>query len=269
MSDLDQRVEQRLPMESSIIPFLGSREEDYQPFEYLLQDFSRNGVRVAIPSWVHSREKLYKDDRVNLHLPYKIKGQSRNRGIVAWEGWDKDADAQVCGISLDTYFPETYPVFISLDTKEIIVDLENFDTMDQLLLLIMKDCVLLKRGMLIHFNHLIAYFTRVSGFRRKDYSAFRDTIMGDIRSELQIKHDYLKSIYLSAMEMEKQRKDILTLLDMGELKKSIESQLYIDLFGALASFEIISRYLMALKTLEKKSYTNYNTLAMLYLRSFY
>jgi hypothetical protein len=125
--------------------------------------------------------------------------------------------------------------------------------------------------MLIHFKHLIAYFTRVSGFQRKEYVVFRDTIMKDISWELQKNHEYLQNVYFSAMELQKQQnqhEDIFTLLDMAELKKSIESQLYIDIFGALTSFEVISKYLLALKILEKKSYTNYNTLAMLYLRSF-
>ncbi len=267
METSDSRHEQRLPIETAILPFLGSRDEDYQPFQYIIQDFSQNGVRIAIPSWVQSREKLYREDRVSLHLPYKFKGQSRSHGNIAWENWDNDERAQICGVALDRHFPENYPVFISLDTREVVIDLAHFSTPEKLILLVLKDCVLLKKGMLIYLEHLSAYFTRVSTFNKEEYTLFRHSIINDIKSGLEKNLDYLNNIYLTALEMEGTNGDILGLLDIDELRKSIESELYIDLFSSVVSFEVVSRYLTALKTLEKKSYNNYNTLAMLYLQS--
>lgn len=267
MTTYDARHEQRLPVETAILPFLGSRDADYQPFQYIIQDFSQNGVRIAIPSWVQSRERLYTDDQVNLHLPYKFKNQSRNQGKVAWEKWENSENAQVCGIALDTYFPETYPVFISLDTKEVIVDLAHFSSLEKLILLVLKDCVLLKKGILIYLEHLSSYFTRVSTFKREEYALFRQTVINDIKAGLEKNLAYLNEIYTEALNMEGEKGDILGLLDIDELRKSIESELYIELFTSVLSFEIVNKYLTALKVLEKKSYNNYNTLAMLYLQS--
>ncbi|MFO7816832.1 MAG: PilZ domain-containing protein [Thermodesulfobacteriota bacterium] len=267
MTTYDARHEQRLPVETAILPFLGSRDEDYQPFQYIIQDFSQNGVRIAIPSWVQSRERLFSNDQVNLHLPYKFKNQSRNQGKVAWEKWEENESAQVCGIALDKYFPETYPVFISLDTKEVIVDLAHFSSLEKLILLVLKDCVLLKKGILIYLEHLSSYFTRVSAFKREEYALFRQTVINDIKVGLEKNLAYLNEIYSEALNMEDEKGDILGLLDIDELRKSIESELYIELFTSVLSFEIVSRYLTALKVLEKKSYNNYNTLAMLYLQS--
>lgn len=267
MDKPDYRREKRLPIETAILPFLGSRDEDYQTFQYIIQDFSRNGVRIAIPSWVQSREKLYSDDEINLHLPYKFEDQTRNQGYVAWEKWDADMDAQMCGIALNRSFPETYPVYISLDTKEVVIDLAGFRSPDKLILLVLKDCVLLKKGMLIYLEHLTAYFTRVSEFKKEEYALFRQTIIDDIKQGLEKNLDYLNKIYMKAMELENAAEDMLGVLDIDELRKSIESELYIDLFGSAVSFEVVSRYLRALKILEKKSYNNYNTLAMLYLQS--
>ncbi len=267
METSDSRHEQRLPIETAVLPFLGSRDEDYQPFQYIIQDFSQNGVRIAIPSWVQSREKLFKNDQVNLHLPYKFKGQSRNHGNIAWETWDNDENAQICGVALDRHFPETYPVFISLDSREVVIELDHFSTPEKLILLVLKDLVLLKKGMLIYLEHLSAYFTRVSTLNREEYALFRHSIINDVKSGLEKNLAHLNTIYLKALGMENADADLLGLLDIDELRKSIESELYIDLFTSVVSFEIVSRYLNALKILEKKSYNNYNTLAMLYLQS--
>lgn len=263
----DYRREQRIPLETAILPFLGSRDEDYQPFQYVVQDFSENGVRIVIPAWVQSREKLYMNDQVNLHLPYKFKGQSRSQGNIAWEKWDREDGSQTCGVALNKDYPETYPVFISMDTREIIVELGHFSSPEKLILLVLKDCVLLKKGMLIYLEHLTAYFTRVSTFKREEYSMFRQTIINDIRCGLENNLDYLNSIYHRALEMQDSSAEMLNLLDIDEFRKRVESELYIDLFSSLVSFDVVSKYLTALKILEKKSYNNYNTLAMLYLRS--
>ncbi len=265
MDKPDYRHEQRLAIETAILPFLGSRDEDYQTFQYIIQDFSRNVVSIAIPSWVQSREKLYSNDEINLHLPFKFEGQSRNQGCVTWEKWDADMGAQMCGIALNRHSPETYPVFISLDTKEFVIDLEGFRYPEKLILQFLKDSVLLKKGMLIYLEHLTAYFTRVSEFKKEEFALFRETIIDHIKQGLEKNLDYLNNIYVKAVELENAAKDIMGLLDIDELRKSIESELYIDLFGSAVSFEVVSRYLRALKILEKKSYSNYNTLAMLYL----
>ncbi|WP_291323657.1 hypothetical protein [Desulfonatronospira sp.] len=267
MSTIEQRTEERLPLEMAILPFLASRDEDYQPFQYILQDFSQNGVRIAIPYWLQSREVLGQGDRINLHLPYKFRGQSRNQGSVAWQTWDDEARAQICGVALDKSFPETYPVFISLETREMVIGLENFDDEAGLLLLVLKDIALLKRGMLIYLEHLATYFTRVSEFSRQDYAVFRNVIINDIKKGLQKNHNYLASLYSMALERHSQHLDIMEILDVDELRKSVQSEVYVDLFSSVLRIETINMYLMALKTLEKKSYNNYNTLVMLYLNS--
>jgi len=267
MNIIEQRTEERLPLEMAILPFLGSREEDYQPFEYIIQDFSQNGVRIAIPSWLNSRERLYQRDRINLHLPYRLQGQSRNQGMVAWETWDKEVQAQVCGVALDKVFLETYPVFISLETKELAIGLESFKNEADLLLLVLKDLALLKRGMLIYLERLATYFTRVSEFSRQEFALFRRIIINDIRTGMQKNHEYLNSLYSEALSLHSRNHDVMEILDIDKLRQSVQSEIYVDLFSSVLSIETINMYLKALKTLDKKSYNNYNTLVMLYLKS--
>ncbi len=268
MGSIEKRTEDRLSLDMAILPFLGSREEDHNPFQYILQDISQNGVRIAIPSWVQTREKLYQGDRINLHLPYKFKGQSRNQGKVVWASWDSEADAQVCGVSLDMSFPETYPVFISLETQEMVIGLERFESANQLLLLILKDMALLKRGMLIYLGHLATYFSRVSKFSREDYALFRNLVINDIKTGMQRNSAYLDSLYSRAWSMHSRSRDFLEILDVDEVRKSVESEVYVELFSSVLDIETVNMFLMALKTLEKKSYNNYNTLMMVYMDRF-
>ena len=75
MNGMESRRETRLPIESIVLPFLGSRELDFQPFEYLLQDVSPGGVKISIPSWVQGRESINRGERVNLHVPFEVKGK--------------------------------------------------------------------------------------------------------------------------------------------------------------------------------------------------
>lgn len=265
---MEYRREERLPIESAVLPFLGSRDEDFQPFQYLIQDFSQNGVKIAIPSWVQTREKLFQADRVNLHLPYKFGGKSRNQGSIAWEKWDSEMESQVYGVALNSHFPETYPVYISLESREVVVDLAEFTSPDKILTLVLKDSLLLKKGMLIYLDHLTAYFTRVADFNREDYQEFRNAIISEIKKELQKNTAYLTEIYSRAKEDQNSDFSSLDWLDIEELRASMESEIYMDLFSSVLDSEVIVRYLMALKILEKKMYNNYNTLVMLYLRTF-
>ncbi|MBA2882217.1 hypothetical protein HNR65_002558 [Desulfosalsimonas propionicica] len=266
MTTLEKRSEERLPLESATLPLLGSRQEDFQPFQYLVQDLSANGVRIAIPSWAQRREKLYRGDAVNLHLPYQLYGQSKNQGIVAWENWDPQMQIQSCGISLHRHFPETYPVYISLETREAVVNLSVVQSVANILCKVLKDAVLLKRGLLIYMEHLVAYLTRVSRFSKKEYADFRGLIIEDIQSGLKDNLRYLEALYQDALNAASEH-EIFDRLDIDDIRKKMEPELYVDLFRSVLDSEIIQRYLVALKVLEKKGFNNYNTLVILYVNS--
>lgn len=266
MTTAEKRSEDRRPLESATLPLLGSRQEDFQPFQYLVQDLSENGVRIAIPSWAQQRERLYRGDAVNLHLPYQLSGQSKNQGMVAWENWDPQMQIQSCGISLLRHFPETYPVYISLETREAVINLSVVKSVANILRKVLKDAVLLKRGLLIYMDHLVAYLTRVSRFSRKEYADFRELIIEDIQSRIRENLRYLQKLYKVAQNTESEH-EMLEQLDIDDIRKKMEPELYVDLFQSVLDSEVIQRYLIALKVLEKKGFNNYNTLVILYVNS--
>ena len=266
MAKLEKRAEERLQLKSPVLPLLGSRQKDFQPFQYLVENVSSNGVQITIPSWVQRRENLYKGDAVNLHLPYQLHGQSKNQGVIAWESWDQQVQIQSCGVSLNRNFPENYPVYISLHNREAVVNLSVLKSVVNILRKVLKDSVLLKRGMLIYMEHLVAYLTRVSRFSKREYADFREYIIKDIQSGLKENLAYLQEVYESALHVESE-KEILDRLDIDDIRKKMEPELYLDLFGSVLDSEIIQCYLVALKNLEKKGFNNYNTLVVLYVNN--
>lgn len=263
MNKTDRRAK-RLDVESVVLPFLGSRAEDYQTFEYLLQDVSMEGVGIAIPRWVVARENLRLGERLHLHLPFELSGRMLHSGIVTWERWDEEQDAQLVGVVLDSYAPALYPVYVSVDTKEVAIDLEGFPGLEHILARVLKDSLLLKRGILIYLKHLTAFFSRVCDLDREGYALFREVIIEDVRAKVLANADHLTALQPRTGEEEA---GILDRLDLAELRQAMEPELYVDMFRAALGDETVALFLKAIKELERKLLSNYNICVLLYINS--
>ncbi len=261
---LAQRREKRLGVESVVLPFLGSRAEDYQTFEYLLGDVSPSGVGLALPRWLTSRELLHKGQRVHLHLPFELGGKLLHSGVVTWARWDEEQEAQLAGVVLDAAAPALYPVFVSMDTQQIAIDLAGFRGLEHILARVLKDSVLLKRGMLVYLKHLTAYFSRVCDLGREEYALFREAIIDEVRQHVQAHLDILAGLLRQA---EENGELALERLDLDELRRAMDPELYIDMFSAALGNETVGLFLKAIKELERKLLSNYNTCVLLYINS--
>ena len=262
----NNRQEQRFAIASAILPFLANRTSDYHPFQYLVQDLSASGIKIAIPNWVYLREHLYLHDKISLHVPFKFSATIHKEGEVVWQKWDRDLDAQICGLYLHTPAIATYPVYISLSTKEINIDLQDFQTTERLLSKILWDSTLLKQGLLIYLRHLNSYFLRTSLISRQDYAIFRQTIITDIFEKVKSNHQQLQSLYQEALNYDNASQIFAQVIDLEELRKLMQPEVYIGIFQNILTREVVERYLKAIKTLEEKIYVNYNTLVMLYMQ---
>jgi len=258
------RRETRLDVQSVVLPFLGSRADDYQTFEYLLQDVSPGGVGLALPSWLAARELLHQGQRVHLHLPFELGGRLLQTGTVTWTNWDEGQEAQQAGVVLDAAAPTLYPVFVSVDTRQISIDLAGFSGLEHILARVLKDSALLKRGMLIYLKHLTAYFSRVGDLEREEYVFFRETIIEDVRRNIHARMEILIGLLRRAQE---NGALALEQLDLEELRRAMEPELYVDMFRAALGNETVVLFLNAIKELERKLLSNYNTLVLLYINS--
>ncbi len=259
-----QRREKRLDVESVVLPFMGSRAEDYQTFQFLLHDVSPSGVGLCLPRWLSSREFLRQGQRVHLHLPFELGGRMLQSGTISWTRWDEEQDAQLAGAVLDTAAPTLYPVFVSMDTQQISIDLAGFAGLEHILARVLKDSAMLKRGILVYMKHLSAYFSRVCDLDREEYLLFREVVIKEVRQSVQSHLEILSDMLAQA---EQNGAQSLERLDLEELRRAMDPELYIDMFSAALGDETVGLFLKAIKELERKLLSNYNTCVLLYINA--
>ncbi|MFH1914016.1 MAG: PilZ domain-containing protein [Pseudomonadota bacterium] len=258
----DTRQFKRLGIASVVLPFIGLRTSDFQPFQYMLMDVSQGGVGISIPRWLASRERLHMDDEINLHVPFSMDGTTLTVGSVVRERWHGDDDEQRIGLQLTGGGPDKYGVFLEIGSREIAIDLGGMRTLENILLRVIKDSVLLKRGVLIYLRHLSSYFSRLGEFSPEEYHAFRETILGDIGQRVQENMGYLESLQQACLDRPKAGFETL---DLEELRRAMEPELYLDLFRTALGDDTAALYLHAIKDLEGRLFSNYNTMVMLYI----
>lgn len=179
----ERRLDPRIPLDSVLLPFLGSREEDQVCFQYLPLDVSLHGLKIAIPHWLVKRERLQEGDLINLNVPFELAGKTFHQGKIVWTRWDEAMQAQVSGIFLRKEMPPNYPIYFSLETSRVIfASLEV--SIDDLLARVLKDSMLLKKGVAIYFNHLIPYFSRITRYPASDYPALKEIFLDDIKNKV-------------------------------------------------------------------------------------
>lgn len=264
---IERRKEKRMDISSVNMPFLGTRDEDHSSFQYLVLDISKNGIGFTIPTWVLSREGLRGNDRVNFHLPFNIEEKFYNQGVIAWTKWDEEIQGMICGARLTNSERPPYPVFISLESGEVSVDLNDFEEKDNPLCRMIKDARLLKKGVGIYLDHLIPYFSRISMYPKDEYPMLKESLLSDIRERVRDNHEKLGALYERIKDEMKARSDVAKFIDLEELRVMIESEIYIEVFKIAFANENIMPYLKAVKDLENRLYFNYNTVVMLYVHS--
>jgi hypothetical protein len=262
----EQRRDKRIPLDFVLLPFLGSREEDYACFEYLPLDVSLHGLGIAIPKWLVNRERLQEGDLINLNVPFEMDGKTFRQGKVVWTRWDDSMQAQLSGLSLEKEMPPNYPIYFSLKTSKVFFISQDFSIGD-LLLKVLKDSMLLKKGVSIYFNHLIPFFSRITGYPSKDYSKLKEIFLNDIKKNVMDSKNKLNKMYESYCNANGDYKKITKDLNLENLRNLIESEIYIEILKITFESGAALQYLLAIKELEKKLSYNYNTIIMIYIQS--
>jgi len=264
----EQRREKRLAVESLVLPFLGSRESDHQSFQYLIEDVSVHGARISLPNWVISRERLHMGETINLHLPFRVSSEVIDQGRVMWSRWDNQQQTQVCGLQLHKAPPpHGQTVCFDLSDNSAHLDLQHFASQEGLAASILKDSYLLKKGVSIYLAHLIPYFSRVGDYPRQDFKALKEAFLLGLQQRVLSRQERLAELYAQLNSGGNGADDKLALLDLEELRELSESEISQDVLGATFTSPMAMQQIAAIKNLEKRLHTNYNSLMMLYLRS--
>ena len=263
----DLRSESRSAFESLLFPFLGSRFSDHATFEYLPIDISFHGVQIAIPKWVVNRELLKVGERIHLHLPFRYADRAYTEGTVQWARWDEDTQSQRYGIRMENPRDVFYPLYIHTDTQSIRLDLGDHDSMEALMTTILKDAVLLKKGILIYLNHLVPFFSRISDRSKDDYDRLKAVLFEDIQRQVKAHLDILDGLYRQVKEERKPVHGILETIDFNQLREAVCSEIQAEVLKTALDTDAVHVYIDAIQTLEKKIYTNYNALVIFFVYS--
>ncbi|HDQ40044.1 MAG TPA: PilZ domain-containing protein [Desulfonatronum sp.] len=263
-SNIELRREERFSINSVTLPFLATRIEDMALFQYLLLDISMHGARIILPQWVVKRELLHQDEGIDFHLPFLFHGETFNKGSVAWAKWDEEKGGQVCGVRIDVRAPLYYPVFVSFEGQSITMDMTEFQTSRNLLAKILKDTILLKRGILIYLRHIKPVLPRITGYDALKLEQLQSFLFAHVRENIERNIEILAG-YLHIIEDDAcSQSRMQQLFDLEELRLVMEPELDASVWSNAFEQDVMRQYIGAIVSLEKKVFYNYNTLVMIY-----
>lgn len=264
----DRRRTPRAVFTSLLFPFLGSRVLDHAFFQYLPVDINSGGLQFIIPKWVVNRDRLRVGDRIDLHVPFHLGDSFFSEAIVIWTRWEDKEGDQRCGVAMDQNVLIHYPIFIELGNgSNIDLKLQDFKTSGPLLIQLLKDAILLKKGVRIYFKHLVSYFSRMVNRSTDDYQQLKTFLFQDLDNQIKTNQEKLEALLELVRDKEHLETKMARYLDLEELRQMMESEIYLELLKSALGTKKVMPMLQAIKTLENRQYSNYNAMVMLYVHS--
>lgn len=265
-------------------PFLGERE-DGDPFEYLLLSVSQGSANIAVFNWMVNPIKLDLKEKVNLFIPNLLTPvyQLRNHASGVVNSVKNEEGSYYYEILLEKEIP-----FSANSSQELAQSLSYESSLLVMLIRLVKDTLILKQGIIVYLKHLAPYFSRVVDYSHKDYAILKKFFFDDLENKVKANEKELTLLY-DSLKLLKDPKEIPITINLEYLRENIESEMSLDLFlMAFAKFESREQlielfkdssyqdklklkyyhlnYLIAIKNLEKRLYSNYNQIVLIYLK---
>jgi hypothetical protein len=255
-------------IDSVNLPFLGSRRRDHISFQYLLQNIQEKQIVIAMPAWVMSREVLREGDEINYHLPFYLNELFFTRGIIRESYQDQEMNARIFLTDVTQAQTNRPRICFTMSGEAVSIDLQQFDgSSEEMLTHVMKESLLIKKGVQIYLGHLIPYFSRIGDYPRQDYILLREQLLNDIRGKVAENIKNLEECFQKITTRCCRLVELAEIIDLETLRSFVESEINSDIFQMTFDNEQVMKYIVAIKTLEEKLYDNYNTIVMLYVRS--
>lgn len=253
-------------------PFLGT-QEDGEAFQYLLLSVQATEVEISIQNWLVRRAKLGVNEKIDLYIPHQMNMEYRLREYVT---------GTVISVTDDIYkvaFPKETE---NLSLKYIFSDLtQSMGSLTDLTIKLVKDSLLLKSGIRIYLKHLIPYFSRIVNYTPEEYAHLKKVLLNDVLGHILTDEKKLKQLYDTLVQKLTKQEEIAIYIDLEELREMTESEISLPIFnlafsesklGLLEQFQVqsqfgYSKYLNAIKQLERRLFSNYNLLVIIYLNS--
>lgn len=272
--------------EEILFPFIGVNVEE-EPFEYLLLEVGDSCAKIATYDWLVNRTFLHGGDRVELYIPTQLTEEFRFQGhlsaTVRSSYRENAMNADIYEVSFAHSLTQKTPQ-PSGHMSDYIFHIPVSDNPLKLALDLIKDVVLLKEGIIIYFNHLAPYFSRITRPSQSDYTALRALLFTDVKKHIYSHKMQLEKIHANLSEIKK-FSHLSHYLDLERLRSLMESEIHVSVYKiAFAPKDIESDkidllekeerreymyllYLKAIKSLEKRIYIDYNHIVLIYVKS--
>jgi hypothetical protein len=263
----ESNPETGLPLSAVNLPLIGSRLSPRTAFQYVLHDVGATDVSFACPSWLVRREHFQVGDQIDFHFPFRTAdGWHRHHGEIIAAERDEEKTGQVCRATFRERQPLHHPVYASFETGEISFRTEDGKDVarDELLVHVLKDCMLQKRGIAVYFKHLVPLFSRITAFPSEDFGALRAMLLEDVRKRIEANVAAFESWHRDAQNGTLTPATLSRDLDLETLRAATEGEIENDLLDATFDTPVIRPYMDAIRLLEDKLYLNYNTMVLLY-----
>ncbi len=263
-NESDRRREARIRFESLRLPFQGIRQEDSLGFQYVVMDFSPQGLQIAVPGWVSAWEKLLVGDVIDFGIPFRSGvGTTGHLGTIRWLRWQEEAREQYCGAQLQPPGPYGEPGAIAVEYRQdgARVVLDGSRSLPELAHATFRDSELLKKSLLINLDHLLPFFQRVTT-DRETYAELRDLVLDDIRDRVTAHHARLQEWARATGAGPAERFPLPAGFDLEEFRQCMESEIPTVLFRLTFEGELVLRYLEEIKRVEQRLCRNFNTIVL-------
>lgn len=263
-------------------PFLGSLE-DGDPFQYVLLTIHSGSVEIAIFDWLVNRSKMQEGSKVDLYIPEYLSEQNRfsrkASEVVLSSHYSKEMQGEIYKVSLSKEEGQEDEVDRSFDAYAQQMPVKTH-SLSELLIYLIKDSLILKQGVRVYLKHLIPYFSRIVNHSYNEYVKIKEYFLLDVDQRIANKEAKLEKLYLLTKEKISNLDQIPIYIDLEELRETLESEISFTLFNIVFADQNpnidefrsqtgfgINMYISAIKNIEKRLYSNYNHIVMIYLKS--
>jgi len=260
MSSTADRAEPRMVVDTGGISFVGTREDLSDIFEYVLRDVSGGGVGLFLRDGAPGIEHVLPGERVNFHLPFKVNEAFQDLGVIRWRRRSAEDDGWDCGASLEGRIPLYYAVYVDFDEgrMDFRSGTPGLKRLHDILMILVKDAWLLKRGIAVYFDHLAPYFRRLGkGRAQNEGREFADAMREQIAENVR-RLDALRE-RVTDPEIRYHPEN----WGLEEFRVAVTPELKPEEFYERFRTTAVLPYLQSIKRLEYRLYTNFNTAVLL------
>ncbi len=263
-------------------------KSDGDLFQYLPIYVKNNQVKIAIFNWFVNRSILILGEDVDLLVPFIVDEEFPLVINLLGKISEIVAEPATQAMKYEVTFTEKVKV-APLENWDLDYHIHRFalspDSLQEILINLIKDTWLLKSGVSIYLKHLRAYFSRISLHSLKEYFYLNTLVLADIQQHAENNEKKLKILYDELRINLTNLEEILIMLNLEELREMVESEISLSLidlvfsknepnyrerFDKLLNVKNGNRcvdYVQAIKGLEKRLYSNYNTIVLIYVKA--